>query len=257
MAELPYLTSSLAADPSPQSQLASSACERVDPHHTTEWFAINSQGLKDREDDPRGSLVRANNTSGQRHSAQDTTSHQMISVDAFHAPPPTSLLHIPPELITHILLYVSPLDIISCGRTCRMLYALCSNSVVCYLVQMERCSVSDDMSPGLPYPLRLRILKAREGAWAMLDFRRTVDVCIPFNPTTQWDLTDGTLLFGTTLDYHSESRRSTFGHSYVTLPSLFDVRDQKLEWRGYSLGTYILDVKLAVHEHDLIAALTA
>jgi len=253
MAELPFLTSSLAADRSPQSPLASPACESVDPHHTTEWFAINPQGLKDREDDPRDSLVRAN-TSGQRHSAQNTTSHQVISVDA---PPPTSLLHIPPELMTHVLLYLSPLDIISCGRTCRVLYDLCSSSVVRYLVQMERCTVSDDMGSGLPYPERLRILKEREEAWAVLDFRRAVNVCIPFNPTTQWDFTDGTLLFGTPLDYRDESRRSTVGHSYVTLPSLFDGQDQKLDWRGYNLETYILDVKLAVHEHDLIAALTA
>jgi hypothetical protein len=122
---------------------------------------------------------------------------------------------------------------------------------------MERCTVSDEMSPGLPYPERLRILKEREEAWAMLDFRRTANVFIPFNPTTQWDFTDGTLLFGTPLDSLEESRRSTVGHSYVALPSLFDGQDQKLEWRGYKLGTYILDVKLAVHEHDLIAALTA
>jgi hypothetical protein len=137
-----------------------------------------------------------------------------------------------------------------------MLYDLCSsNSILRYLAQMERCVVSDDMSPGLPYPERLRILKKREEAWATLDFRGSVNVSPPIGLTPQWDLTDGTLLFGTTLD--SEGRRSTVGHSYVTLPSLFDVRDQKLEWKGYNLETDILDVKLAVHEHDLIAVLTA
>ncbi|KAH9980743.1 hypothetical protein BJV74DRAFT_778968 [Russula compacta] len=167
----------------------------------------------------------------------------------------TCLLHIPPEVISCILLYLSPYDIISCQRTCRMLYDLCNDTLLRYLVQMERSAVSDDIRPGLPYPERFRILKDREEAWTTLDFRRTVHVSVPFNSTGIYDFTGGAFLLGTRL--YSASRRPTVGYSYFSLPSLSDIQDQKLEWNGPSLGIQILDVGLAVHEHDLIAALTA
>jgi len=167
----------------------------------------------------------------------------------------TSLLDIPPELISSILLYLSPHDILACRTTCRTLYDLCGESRWRYLIQMERSAVSDDISPGLCYPDRLRILEKREEAWETLDFRKLVQVDVPFESTGIYDFTGGAFLLGTRL--YSTSRRPTVGYSYVSLPSLSDVQDQKLEWKGLSLGVQILDVGLAVHEHDLIAALTA
>ncbi|KAF8258992.1 hypothetical protein EI94DRAFT_1752770 [Lactarius quietus] len=95
----------------------------------------------------------------------------------------------------------------------------------------------------------------REEAWASLDFRKSVQVTVPFESTGIYDFTGGALLLGTRL--HNTSRRPTIGYSCVTLPSLSSTEDQKLKWRELSLGIQILDVGLAVHEHDLIAALTA
>jgi hypothetical protein len=166
----------------------------------------------------------------------------------------TSLLHIPPELISTILLYLSPHDILSCRRTCRTLYDLCNDSRWRYLIQTERSAVSDDIRPGPCYPERLRILKKREEAWEMLAFRRSVQVSVPFESTGIYDFTGGAFLLGTRL--YTASRRPTVGYSYVCLPSLSDAKDQKSEWKGLSFGIQILDVGLAVHEHDLIAALT-
>jgi hypothetical protein len=121
---------------------------------------------------------------------------------------------------------------------------------------MERSAVSDDdIRPGPCYPERLRILKKREEAWEMLDFRRSVPVSVPFESTGIYDFTGGAFLLGTRL--YTASRRPTVGYSYVSLPSLSDAKDQKSEWKGLSFGIQILDVGLAVHEHDLIAALTA
>jgi F-box domain len=168
----------------------------------------------------------------------------------------TLLPHLPPELISHILQYLSSLDIISCRRTCRTLYNLCNDSRLRYLVEIERCGVNDDLSPGLCYPDRLRILERREKAWAMLDFRKPVQVCVPFDSTGIYDFTGGAFLLGTRL--YSASRRPTIGYSYVSLPSFSEEEDQKeVQWMGLNLGIQILDVGLAVHEHDLIAALTA
>jgi len=168
-----------------------------------------------------------------------------------------SLLHIPPELISYILLYLSARDIISCRRTCRALYDLCNDSLMSYLVQMERYAVCDDIHPGLSYPERLRILEKREEAWATLQFRRSMPVCVPFDSTGIYDFTGGAFLLGTRLSGAASSRRLTEGYSYLSLPPLSPVRDQELEWASRRLGVQVLDVGLAVHEHDLIAALTA
>ena len=201
------------------------------------------------------SLVRTD-MSGHRYSTQSTTP-QVTSVDACPAPRLISLLDFPPELVTRILLYLPPLDIISCRRTCRVLYDLCGNSNLRYLVQMERSAVSDDMSSGLSYPERLRILEKREEAWATLNFHRSINFPMPFDWSDYWpgSFPGGVLLLGTTLD--SERHQRTVGHSYVTLPSLSDAQDQQFEWKKHNLGTDVLHIQLAVHEHDMIVALTA
>ena len=118
---------------------------------------------------------------------------------------------------------------------------------------MERSAVSDDMNPGLPYPTRLRILEKREEAWAMLNFHGSVKIPIPFNRSGHWAFTGGALLLGTAHEGH----QPTMGHSYITLPSLFDAQDQKIEWKRHDFETEVLQVELAVYEHDMIAVLTA
>ena len=228
-------------------------------HYPTQCPAINPHSLKGREDDSdrRGSLVTSQTKmSGHRYSTQNTTPYQVISVDARSASRPISLLDFPPELITHTLLYLSPLDIISCQRTCRLLYDLCSNSTFRYVIKMERSAVSDDMSPGLSYPERLRMLEKREEAWATLNFHKSVNIPTPFNRSGgHWSFSGGVLLLGTGLE--GEIHRRTVGYSYVNLPSLFDVQDQKFEWKWHNFESQVIDIELAVHEHDMIAALTA
>jgi hypothetical protein len=218
---------------------------------------MNPQSLKSGKDDALGSFARANMDKPKISSSSENAipPHQVavISVDANEVTRSISLLHIPPELITRILLHLPPHDIISCKRTCRMLYDMCSEPVLRYLVQMERYTVSDDMRSGLSYRERLRILEKREEAWAMLDFRRSEQVSVPFKTTTMHDFTGGAFLRGTMLDFTSQ--RPT-GYASVSLPSLLDAQDQKLEWKGLILETPIVDVGLAVHEHDLIAILT-
>jgi len=195
---------------------------------------------------------------GQKHFSQNTTSSDKAAVFSNDNPgalQPISLLHIPPELVTRILLYLSPYDIISCGRTCRMLYELCSCPALRYVVRLERCAVSDDMRPGLGYLERLGVLANREEAWATLNFRKSVQISVPLDSTGTYDFTGGALILGMRPSYADHKR--TFGYSYISLPSLSDSQDQKFEWKRFSLEAEILDFGLAVLEHDLIAALTA
>ena len=185
------------------------------------------------------------------HAQSVIPSHPVISMDTSKALQPISLLQIPPELVNHILLYLSPLDIISCARTCRILHDLCSDSALLYLIQMERSSVSDDLSPGLSYPERLRLVKEREEAWETLNFRKSIQASVPFTSTGIHVLTSGAFF----LD-HANHGTAT-GYSYLTLPSLSNAQDQKLEWKKSSLETEVLSFGLAVDEYDLIAVLAA
>src|SRR5260221_11411546 len=124
----------LGTDLASQSPLACLASENVGTYCTAKLSAINPRGLQGPQDDPQGSPVRAHMT-GNRCSAQNTTPpHQAIFVDVLQAPQPISLLQIPPELVIRILLFLSPLDIVSCGRTCRTLYDLCSDPILCYII---------------------------------------------------------------------------------------------------------------------------
>ena len=163
--------------------------------------------------------------------------------------PSTPLLYIPLELIFRILQYLSPKDIISCRRTCRTMYNVCKDPYLRYVVQMERCGVTDDLRPGLCYSDRLCILERCEKAWEMLSFRKTVQVRVTLDSTSMYDLTGGAFLLSTS--------RPAVGYSYVSLPSFSEEENQKeVLWKRLNLGIQILDVGLAVHEHDLIAALT-
>ena len=227
--ELLFLKLSLVTDLTPQTSLGS---ENIDPRHISEYLAINRRSIQ-----------------GDRVNPLDSLFSNIIP----QGPRPISLLPIPPEVMTRILLYLSPHDIISCGRTCRMFHDLCSYPHLRYLVQMERCAVSDEMRSGLGYAERLQILENREEAWATLDFRRSVQVSVPFHATGTYDLSGGAFLLGT--GPSCTDHQSTVGYSYVSLPSLSE--DKKVEWRGLDLGIPILGVGLAVHEHDLIAVLTA
>ena len=133
---------------------------------------------------------------------------------------------------------------------------VCNDTALRYLVQMERSGVSDDLRSGISYPERLLLMQRREEAWANLDFHKNVQVTVRFESTGIYDFTGGAFLLGMRL--HSTSHRPTIKYSYVTLPSLTSTEDPTLKWQGLSVGGIrILDVGLAVHEHDLIAALTA
>jgi hypothetical protein len=246
--ELPCLTLPLGIDVSPQSPSTSLTSPNSGSHYIAGLLAINQQAIKGWRGDPPSLLVR---TDIGGYAENITPSHLVISVDAPQALQPISLLQIPPELVTRILSYLPPLDIISCARTCQILHDLCSASALRYLVQMERCSLSDDLSPGLSYPERLRIVQEREEAWEMLDFRKSIRVSTRIKSSGMYDLTSGAFFL------NCANHGTTTGYSYITLPSLSNVQDQKLEWKEFSLETQVLNFGLAVDKHDMIAVVTA
>ena len=94
LVELLFLKLSLVTDLTPQTSLGS---ENIDPHRVSECLAINRRSIQGDKVNPLDSL---------------------FSNIIPQGPRPISLLHIPPEVMTRILLYLSPHDIISCGRTC-------------------------------------------------------------------------------------------------------------------------------------------
>jgi len=89
----------------------------------------------------------------------------------------------------------------------------------------------------------------------VLDFCMFLQASVPFETTGLYDFTGGA--FFLSRKHYCANRETTMGYSYIALPSISNTQDQKLKWKDFSLETEMLDFGLAVHEHDLIAVLTA
>jgi hypothetical protein len=123
--ELLSLKLSLVTDLAP---LTPHASENVDLHHSSEFLGLNIQSLQGDKGNPLDSPDRAN-MNGCGPSSQGIISQQAarFSNSTPQGPRSLSLFHIPSQLITRILLYLSPHDIISCRCACRMFHELCSH----------------------------------------------------------------------------------------------------------------------------------
>lgn len=154
-------------------------------------------------------------------------------------------LDLPPELIIRIFYFLDLIDLISCQLTHSALQALLKSSIFLdYRIATEIARVEDNPRSTLAVSERLEALVNREAAWSNIkvDFSRSISV--GHNASGIYDLTGGVYLLG-------EQGRHTF--YYCTLPS---TPSDPIRWKRVDIGRTIIDVGLAVHEHDLIAVIT-
>jgi hypothetical protein len=153
---------------------------------------------------------------------------------------------LPLELITHILYKTSPNDLLVCKRINKYFYNLIQNSILLqYHLALDCAKAKNNPYSSLPSSERLKKLRDSESAWAFLRPKLTATIPVPHNPSGIYDLTGGVYLLGNT--------NRTQLH-YLKLPSS---GKDAIYWEVINVGKTIIDMGLCVHEHDLIAIVTA
>lgn len=170
--------------------------------------------------------------------------------------PSTVLLTLPPELLLKVIHLLPTSDVRHLQSTCKHLCSLVEFSGFhTYAKQLHLSGVHDDFPPGFSYLERLKALKQRDENWASLRPRSIARMSIPFHASGIYDLTGGVFLLGYKGDApHSASTR---GFCYTTLPTIdSDSSSHSQTWPKVEFGSDVIDVGLAIPEHDLIAVVT-
>ncbi|KAI0047599.1 hypothetical protein FA95DRAFT_1595630 [Auriscalpium vulgare] len=172
---------------------------------------------------------------------------------------PTLLSSLPVEILLKIVLFLGLRDIASCQLSCERLHTVVSGSAhVQYRRLLRKSGLCDDMEAGMSHAERLRTVERREEAWGEITFRSTRDIDVPFQPTGIYDFTGDVLLLGTAA---GDPQRRTTGYAYMRLPSVGEDGASSLSWVHNEMqnepGLRIVDIGMALHEHDMIALVTS
>ncbi|KAI1794795.1 hypothetical protein LXA43DRAFT_1091402 [Ganoderma leucocontextum] len=165
-----------------------------------------------------------------------------------------SLLSLSPELVVHILSYLHYADLHACRRVNLALNRLIQGSILLqYSMQLQLSGYEDNPSSPMAIVDKLRLLRQQEAAWSRLDFQKPKSVRIPFIPSSIYDLTDGILLLGEHVcGLHSGADKIR----WARLSGLASEDTSVEPWEKIDVGAHIIDVGLAVQEHDLIVVAT-
>jgi hypothetical protein len=186
--------------------------------------------------------------------AQFRTPSQNASYHAQCPFPSTQLLSLPPELLLRILSFLPARDITQCVKLCRSLWSLFRNSsTLKYIQECDLSGVEDNPDSLLSHAEKLRMLRNREHSWANCrpDFSKMAPA-VDFSLGYSYDLAghNGVYTMGV-------STRDKL--KYFRLPSKPDdvmewlTFEPKAEWTEHK---DIVDYRISLHEHDLIALLT-
>lgn len=170
------------------------------------------------------------------------------------------LLDFPPELFTRILLFLPLADLAVCRRiSCSVNDLIHSSVELQYSIELEAAGAEETSPWHLVLADRLHLLKAREAAWRSLAFSRVTTIPVFHLPSSIYGLTSGVFLLGET----SASRgtallKHTDALQIARLPSFQDSGTSKSPpvWSKIALDASVIDIGLAVQEHDLIAVVT-
>ncbi|XP_006463004.1 hypothetical protein AGABI2DRAFT_186799 [Agaricus bisporus var. bisporus H97] len=160
------------------------------------------------------------------------------------------LLHIPPEILTQVILLLPLKSIIVCKQVNHYIHSLISESVeIRYLVQLLLSEYVDNPHSSLSTNERLALLEKRNRSKG-IDARVRKRFKIPFVVSGIYDLTGGIYLLG-------GPRRKSLHYMY--LPDKADFPNyEEIEWRGKEIRMEytIIDMGLSVYENDLLAVIT-
>ncbi|KAI0353408.1 hypothetical protein OH77DRAFT_1427483 [Trametes cingulata] len=168
------------------------------------------------------------------------------------------LLDLPDELLAHIASNLQFHDLLTIQQVCaRWRDIVKSNAALQYHIELRVAGMVDNPPSRLVPGERLRVLRAKEEAWRTLDLTDKRSLMLGHRPSGIYDLTGGTLLLGErrvaegfsgTDAVHTINLHSAFAESGPRAPPTL--------WSNIDLGKQVIDVGLAIQEHDLIAVVT-
>ncbi|EKM79712.1 hypothetical protein AGABI1DRAFT_59449 [Agaricus bisporus var. burnettii JB137-S8] len=160
------------------------------------------------------------------------------------------LLHLPPEILTQVILLLPLKSIIVCKQVNHYIHSLISESVeIRYLVQLLLSEYVDNPHCSLSTNERLALLEKRNRSKG-IDARVRKRFKIPFVVSGIYDLTGGIYLLG-------GARRKSLHYMYLPDKANFP-NYEEIEWRGKEIRMEytIIDMGLSVYENDLLAVIT-
>ncbi|KAM5530644.1 hypothetical protein V8D89_015713, partial [Ganoderma adspersum] len=161
------------------------------------------------------------------------------------------ILDLPDELLAQIALHLSWRDLIHLQQTCNcLLDVVKSTAALQYIIELHVAGRIDNYASTLVPGERLRILHEKESAWRHVDLSDRTVLPLRHNPSGIYDLTERS---------HSEGTTGTESVHTVRLRAAFheEAAPQAIRlWSHIDLGRPVIDVGLAIQEHDLIAIVT-
>ncbi|KAI0777510.1 hypothetical protein BD413DRAFT_517383 [Trametes elegans] len=168
------------------------------------------------------------------------------------------LFVLPDELLVQIAAQLDFEDLYVLQKVSSRWYDIIrSNAALQYAIELHVAGMIDNPASRLVPGDRLRILQNKEEAWRTLDLSDKRSLPLSHNPSGIYDLTGGVLLLGERR--HGEGFSGTDSVHTVKLHSVFSESNSSTRrslWSNLDLGEQVIDVGLAIQEHDLIAIVT-
>lgn len=170
------------------------------------------------------------------------------------------LQNLPTELIVHIVAYLKANDILSFNLLSRHCHDVISYSVLLqYILELHRCGMEQFHDSALNVQDRRRYLLDRETNWHRLSLDTRQQLQTQFNVSGLYDLSSGVLILGenAVLDEQEPVFRNLQGRKVHSLELSQLQPPSKPGWEKLEFNARIVDIGLAIDEHDLIASVTS
>ena len=167
-------------------------------------------------------------------------------------------LDLPDELLAYIGTFLHAPELIQIQQVCsRLRDVVTSHPLLQYTIELYATGTVDNPASSLVPGEKLRKLREKEDAWRSIDLSPSATLSVSYNPSGIYDLTGGTILLG-----ERGIRDGMPVTDNVRTAQLEDVLKQASDrqsstlWRKIDVGKSVIDVGLAIQEHDLIAVVT-
>ncbi|KAF9481520.1 hypothetical protein BDN70DRAFT_876157 [Pholiota conissans] len=169
---------------------------------------------------------------------------------------PTQILDIAPEILIKILKNLHFIDILSCAQTCQTMSEIIRSSLeLDYYKHLHVAGLLDNPRCYLPLSERLGRLKEREQRWNAFEYKTNSVYPVPHNTSNLFEISPSTIVMGIALDNGKPGTKGLQTAQLATLDT--DQGDIPLAWKDFKSQADILEIGVAIEEHDLIACIVS